>query len=205
MKRRVVLVHGLWWGSFSMKLLGRRLGAAGFNAVPFSYPSTRRSLAANAAALHDFAAGLEAEQLDLVGYSLGGLVVLRMLDEFEDVPPGRVVLLGSPVNGSAVAEKAAARRVFRPLVGQAGSALEAGFAHAPAGRETAVIAGTRPVGLGRLLGRMDDLGDGMVAADETRLEGALFRQMPVTHTGLITAPSVSRLVARFLQTGQFGD
>src|SRR5690625_2318803 len=115
MKRRVVLVHGLWWGSFSMKLLGRRLGAAGFNVAQFDYPSTRRSLAANAAALHDFTAGLQAQQLDLVGYSLGGLVVLRMLDEFEDVPPGRVVLLGSPVNGSAVAGKARSeeRRVGR--------------------------------------------------------------------------------------------
>jgi len=204
-KRRVVLVHGLWWGGFSMKLLGRRLGAAGFDVATFSYPTTRRSLAANAAALHDFAGGLEADQLDLVGYSLGGLVVLRLLDEFGDVPPGRVVLLGSPVNGSAVAERAAASRALRPLVGQAGSALEAGFAHAPIGRETAVIAGTRPVGLGRLLGRMESPGDGMVTAAEARLEGALFRQMPVTHTGLVTAPSVSRLVARFLQTGRFDD
>src|SRR5690625_7275382 len=116
----------------------------------------RYSLASNAVALHAFTAGLQAQQLDLVGYSLGGLVVLRMLDEFEDVPPGRVVLLGSPVNGSAVAEKAAARRIFRPLVGQAGSALEDGFAHATAGRENAEIAGNRTVGLGLLPGRNDD-------------------------------------------------
>lgn len=203
MKRSAVLVHGLWWGAWSMGLLGRRLERRGFGARCFSYPTMRQSLPANAAALREFVAGLEVDQVDLVGHSLGGLVILRMLDEYADLPPGRVVLLGSPVNGSTVGRRVADRRLFRPLVGQARSALEKGFSHAPARRETGVIAGSRSVGVGRLFGTLDGPDDGTVTVAECRLEGAEECILPVTHTGLVMAPSAARAVANFLDSGSF--
>lgn len=194
----VVLVHGLWWGPWSMGLVGRRLRREGFETHAFGYSTIRRSLPANAAALREFISGLDSERVDLVGHSLGGLVILRMLDEFRDLPPGRVVLLGSPVHGSAVAARVAEKRVFRPLVGQARQALEAGFSQAPADRDTLVIAGTRSVGVGRIFGPLDGPDDGTVTVSECRLPGAEQLELPVTHTGLVTAPSVAREVARFL-------
>lgn len=203
MTRCVVLVHGLWWGPWSMGLLGRRLRREGFETHPFGYPTMRRSLRGNAAALRDFIKGLDLDEVDLVGHSLGGLVILRMLDEYGDLPPGRVVLLGSPVNGSAVGRRVADRRMFKPLVGRARTALEKGFSHAPPGRETGVIAGSRSVGVGRIFGPLDGPNDGTVSVAECRLEGAQACTLPVTHTGLVTAPSVSRMVARFLESGRF--
>ncbi|NBB93023.1 MAG: alpha/beta fold hydrolase [Gammaproteobacteria bacterium] len=203
--RTVVLVHGLWWGPWSMGLLARRLERRGFRTQAFGYPTMRQSLRANAEALREFVAGLSLERVDLVGHSLGGLVILRMLDEFSDLPPGRIVLLGSPVQGSAVGRRVADRPLFKPLVGQARTALERGFSHAPAGRETGVIAGSRSVGVGRLFGPLDTPNDGTVTLAECRLEGAAECVLPVTHTGLVTAPGVARATSGFLRSGSFGD
>ena len=205
MTRCVVLVHGLWWGPWSMALIGRGLKRDGFDAHAFSYPTMGRSLQGNAQVLRDFVAGLAVDQVDLVGHSLGGLVILRMLDEYADLPPGRVVLMGSPVHGSAVGRRVADRKLFRPLVGQAKTALENGFSLAPAGRETGVISGSRSMGVGRLFGPLEGPNDGTVTLAECRLEGARECIMPVTHTGLVTAPSVARAVSDFLSTGRFSQ
>jgi len=203
MSRSVVLVHGLWMGPWSMGLLGRRLQREGFDTYAFGYPTMRRSLPDNAAALREYLGGLELDEIHLVGHSLGGLVILRMLDEYADLPSGRVVLLGSPVKGSAVGRRVGKRRLFKPLVGRARTALNDGFSHAPPGRETGVVAGSVPVGAGRLFGPLDCPNDGTVSVDECRLEGAEECVLPVTHTGLVTAPSVARAVDGFLINGRF--
>ena len=202
--RDVVLVHGLWYGPVSLTLMARRLEARGFRTHSFSYPTLGQALATNARALFDFARERELSQLDLVGHSLGGLVILRMLDEWKGLAPGRVVLLGSPVRGSATASKIVRMPLTRPLVGQARSALEYGFAHAPAGRETGVIAGTRPVGLGRVFERLEPPHDGTIAVAETRLPGATDQlELPVSHTGLVLASEVVAATAAFLRGGCF--
>lgn len=205
MTRTVVLVHGLWWGPWSTALLGRRLEGAGLRTRRFGYPTLGRTLPANAEALRDFVKELEAERVDLVGHSLGGLVILRALDQFSDLPPGRVVLLGSPVHGSAVGQRVADKDIFRPLVGKARSALETGFSQAPGDRETGVIIGTRSIGVGRLFGPLEQPNDGTVTAQECRLDGAEECRLPVTHTGLLTAASVAEAVAGFLQSGRFPE
>ena len=187
-----------------MSLLALRLEGLGLSCHRFGYSSVRQSVAANARALNEYALALNADQLDFVGYSLGGLVVLRMLDEYGGLPPGRVVLLGSPVRGSAVASRMIAMKPARPLIGQARSALERGFSHAPIGRETGVIAGTSGVGLGRIVQDLEPPHDGTIQVAETRLEGAADSlTLPVSHTGLVLARPVAEAVARFLMTGTF--
>jgi triacylglycerol esterase/lipase EstA (alpha/beta hydrolase family) len=200
----VVLVHGLWYGPVSLTMMARRLEARGFRTHRFSYPTLRNSLAANARALFDFARGLEAETLHFVGHSLGGLVILRMFDEWSGLPPGRVVLLGSPVQGSAAAGKIAEMKVARPIIGKARTALEYGFSHAPAGRETGVVAGTRSMGLGRMFEKLPMPHDGTIAAAETDLPGAADSlQLSVSHTGLVMSAEVTTAVEGFLRRGRF--
>ncbi len=204
MKRTVILVHGLWYGSISLKLLSRRMENEGLDCHRFSYPTIRRSIGASARALHRFAAGLQAESLDFVGHSLGGLVILRMLDEYSTLPPGRVVLLGAPVTGSAVARRMADWPIARGLIGRSGGILKSGFAHAPSNRSTGVIAGTRGMGLGRAIENLERPHDGTVSVRETRLPGASDRiDLPVSHTGLVLSRQVADNVAAFLKTGQF--
>lgn len=203
-RRDVVLVHGLWYGPLSLALMARRLQARGFRTHAFAYPTLGRSLASNARALFEYARGLQLPALDLVGHSLGGLVILRMLDEWVGLPPGRAVLLGSPVRGSATASRIVHMPWTRPLVGQARTALEYGFSHAPADREIGVIAGTRPVGLGRMVASLELPHDGTIAVAETRLPGAADQlDLPVSHTGLVLVPAVVDAIESFLRHGHF--
>jgi hypothetical protein len=116
-----------------------------------------------------------------------------------------VVLLGSPVRGSAVASQAAGLPLIRPLVGRASKVLEYGFRAAPSDRETGIIMGTGHIGVGRLFRKLDQPSDGVVAVDECHLEGATDELvLPVTHTGLVTSREVAEAVALFLGTGRFG-
>ncbi|MEM1081542.1 MAG: alpha/beta hydrolase, partial [Pseudomonadota bacterium] len=190
-------------------LLARRIQRSVGPCHRFSYPTVRRTLAENARALFDYCHARPASRLNLVGHSLGGLVSLRMLDEFSgELPPGRLVLLGSPVNGSAVARTLTRAALTRPLsssfLGRAASGLEYGFAHAPPGRDTGVIAGTSRKGAGQLISALDLPHDGTVSVAETRLDGASEQlTLHVSHTGLIISKTVAESVARFLRSGQF--
>ena len=202
--RTVVLVHGLWFGAWSMRLLERRLRRAGFATCRFRYRSIRHGLDVHAAALRHFLASRGLTAPDFVAHSLGGLVTLRMLDDRPELPPGRIVLLGSPLQGSRVAGKSARIPGFARLLGQVRTALEAGFSRIPRDWQTGMIAGSRSVGLGLLVGGTAGAGDGTVAVRETRAEGLRDHLvLPVTHTGMLLSRMVARQVAGFLRSGSF--
>lgn len=201
---QVVLVHGLWFGAWSLAPLARRLHRAGFEPRRFHYRTTVAALDQHARDLRAFVGVAPRTPLHFVAHSLGGLVTLQMLAENPDLPVGRVVLLGSPLRGSAVARKAMRVPGGRRLLGAAQAALEAGFAGLATGREIGMIAGSRGVGLGLLLGGPGGPGDGTVAVAETRAEGlADHLVLPVTHTGMLFSRAVVRQACRFLQAGQF--
>jgi pimeloyl-ACP methyl ester carboxylesterase len=200
----VVLVHGLWFGPWSLALLARRLRRTGFEPRSFRYRTTAAGLDEHARALRQFVGPAAQAPLHFVAQSLGGLVVLKMLGEFPDLPGGRVVLLGSPLQGSVVARKSSRLPGGRRLLGAARPVLEAGFAALAAEREIGMVAGSRALGLGLLLGGTRGSGDGTVAVAETRAEGfADHRVLPVTHTGMLFSRSVARSVCHFLQNGRF--
>ena len=104
-KTEVILVHGLWYGSWALRALSRRLYKGGFKIRHFTYSATSASLGAHAGSLYEFARTTKADSLHFLGHSLGGLVILRMLSETPDLPLGRVVLLGCPLEGSIVDRK----------------------------------------------------------------------------------------------------
>jgi len=200
----VIMVHGLWFGARSLSLLARRLRQAGFMPRRFRYRSTRAPLAEQCHALRQFIGPAADAPLHFVAHSLGGLVTLSMLADADDLPSGRVVLLGSPLQGSTVARKAAALPGGGGLLGAARPALEAGLARPEIRREIGMIAGSRSFGLGLLLGGMGGPGDGTVAISETRFEGLReHRILPVTHTGMLFSREVAQEVASFLSAGSF--
>ncbi len=97
----VVYVHGLWLSGAEAWLLRRRL-ARDLKAEEraFSYASVRGSATDNAAALADYLSRSRADVLHLVGHSLGGVMIVKMFENPPRLPPGRIVLLGPPLNGS---------------------------------------------------------------------------------------------------------
>ncbi|MFU8831174.1 MAG: alpha/beta fold hydrolase [Wenzhouxiangella sp.] len=203
MGRRVVLVHGLWYGPLSLRVLDRRLTGLGLECHQFRYRTLSQKVASASASLHAFARELGGQQLDFVGHSLGGLVVLHMLDRYADLPAGRVVLLGAPARGSAVASRMLELKPTRPLIGAAATAFEHGYNRAPASHQTGVIAGTSGIGLGRLIKPLSKPHDGTIQATETRLENSEMLELPVSHTGLVINGRVAEAVATFLNTGRF--
>lgn len=204
MSSEVILVHGLWFGSWSMARLDKNLRTSGLNVRRFDYSSTSGRLDDHSRKLLEFARQSNSERLHFVAHSLGGLVTLNMLNENPDLPPGRVVLLGSPLAGSAVARRLRRMSGAEKLLGRIRTALIKGYGQLDTGHETGMIAGTRSIGLGMLLGGTGKPGDGTVTVDETRTTGLKDHLlMPVSHTSMLYSSEVARQTACFLRTGSF--
>jgi pimeloyl-ACP methyl ester carboxylesterase len=205
MPETVVLVHGILMNGRELFLLARRLRQCGFEPVCFDYPSRHRNVEQHARALVAFIEALPTPAVHLVGHSLGGLVILHALGMHPDLPPGRIVLLGSPVRGSGVARRLQRSAWGRWLLGRSaeGGLLDA----APVWdgrRELGVIAGRLPLGVGVLLGGLSGAHDGTVAVTETQLDGAQAAVvLDTSHTGLVFSRPVAAQVCRFLKQGHF--
>ncbi|WP_459872416.1 esterase/lipase family protein [Endothiovibrio diazotrophicus] len=198
----VVLVHGLWMGRWAMVGWERRLRRAGFQCCRFGYPTTSRPLEESVAALAARVAALEAPTVHFVAHSLGGILVLRYLLAHPEAPPGRVVLLGSPLRGSGVARRVVEWGWGRRLLKRAAVPLIEGVAQVPEGREVLMVAGDVAFGLGRVLPGLGSPSDGMVTLEETRLPGlAGHRVVGATHSGLLLSAEAMALAARFLGAG----
>jgi len=203
---RIVTVHGLWNGGREAWLLRRRLARlTGRPVVQFRYPSVTRDFPHNAAAL---AAELErgGKPVDVIGYSLGGLLALEGVRRACPGSVGRVVLLGAPVRGSATARRLLSfGRGGRRIVGNSAESLAGGVdPSVPAGVEVGMIAGSGGMGMGRILGAMTGVSDGTVGLEETRFEGLKDHLLlPVTHTGMLFSRDVVRAIADFLLEGRF--
>lgn len=187
-----------------MGRLASKLQTSGFSVRRFDYRSTASQLGAHACKLAQFSRDTTCETLHFVAHSLGGLVTLHMLNETQGLPAGRVVLLASPLDGNAIARRSRRLPGAGTLLGEVGSVLEQGYGRLPEGRDTGMIAGTRSIGLGMLLGGAGKPGDGTVSVAETRAAGLKDHLLlPVSHTGILYSSEVARQAACFLKTGSF--
>lgn len=201
----VVLVHGLWMTGLEMRWLGSRLQRCGYNAHYFHYPSLTKSPRECAGNLADFIGQLGCERLNIVAHSMGGIVVLNLFDQVDLLPEGRVLLLGSPVLGSGLARVAASHIGLRIFLGT--TSPDGLTKPAPAwrgSRELGVIAGTNALGVGRIVGGLQEPSDGTVSVCETRLPGATdFVALDVNHMGMLFSADVADEVCFFLRYGRF--
>jgi pimeloyl-ACP methyl ester carboxylesterase len=218
MRTVVVYVHGLWLAGGESFLLCRRLSRA-LNAESrvFPYASVGTGVMDNALALGRYLQTIATDTLHLVAHSMGGLVILKLFElsllpqsaltgVAQRLPAGRIVLTGSPVRGSRSAERLARLPFGRALLGLSASELllTPRVRHWQGGRDLGVIAGDLPLGLGRLLGRMEAPNDGTVWLEETELPGAAEQlRVRVSHSGMVFSAEVARQVAAFLKDGRF--
>lgn len=201
----VVVLHGLWMTGVETSLLRRRLGEHGFSPRSFHYPSMHADLPQVLSALEHAVRALP-PPVHLVGHSLGGLMALRLLESGVDLPPGRVVLLGTPVAGSIAARSVAGWPIGPAVLGSLALAqiVESVPRAWRGSREIGVIAGTLSAGLGRVVAQLPQPNDGTVALAETRLDGAAGQLvLHVSHTGMLFSGAVADAVAGFLATGSF--
>jgi pimeloyl-ACP methyl ester carboxylesterase len=200
----IALVHGLWNRGWSMTAMAKRFRHRGHHVVVFSYPTRGDCLDGHADELHAFLVSQGCDELHLVGHSMGGLVILNMLSRYEDLPPGRIVLVGTPVKGSDTAKRLGKLPGQKFIFGKVRENLLEGLQHTPQGRETGVISGTRALGLGQIAGRHDEPSDGTVTVRETELEGRKDSiEMAVAHTEMLFSAEVVDQAECFLMHGKF--
>jgi len=207
----IVYVHGLWQRGLESHWLRRRLSLdLGAEARAFSYPSVAADATTNARALAKYLGAIRADTLHLIGHSLGGLVILKLFAEDAEVqarlPPGRIVLLGSPLRGSRSAQKLARLPFGKKIMGLGvGEELLASRERRWNGaRDLGVIAGDLGFGFGRLVGPLGGPSDGTILVEETELEGTADRLvLRVSHTGMLFSAVVARAAGAFLRTGRF--
>lgn len=193
----VILVHGLWMTGVELRWLGRRLERCGFTVRYFRYASWRGSFERAAAELARFVVREKAGTVHLLGHSLGGLVIARMLALAAPANLGRIVLLGSPQQGSRLAATLERYRPGRFLLGPVAAAgIVRNRPILPAGREVLTIAGTLPCGFGRFFG-VASPNDGTVAVVETVVPGAQQLQVRASHMGMLFSTSAATAVCRF--------
>ncbi len=128
----------------------------------------------------------------------------------DDAVPGRLVCLGSPLTGSRAANFLSSLNWADPILGES---LPAGVIHESANkwaraacehRDVGSIAGTTPLGVGRLLTAFEGENDGTVAVAETDLECATDHIcLPVSHTNMLLSSDVVDQAVAFLKRGEF--
>jgi pimeloyl-ACP methyl ester carboxylesterase len=186
-----------------MRPLAARLARAGFRCHIFSYLGALRPMQAHVERLARMAR--EIGPAHFVGHSLGGLLVMEVLGRHAEIAVGRVVLLGTPARGSYAGRRISRHRLGRPIFGHSADRWQ----ERPAARWTrpeglGVVAGSLPLGLGRLFGRLPGVNDGAVCLEETDVGGMAERVvLPVGHSGMLVSARVAAQVAAFLSDGKF--
>ena len=209
--KKVVLLHGVWSHGAALMLLKRHLHKEyGFDVRIFNYRSLQRTLDENADALAGFILENEFSDSHLVGHSLGGIILLRMLANGSAPVGGRVVCMGSPLRGSRAADVLDTSDWGDAVLGRSlasgvikNTASE--WAHEVCQQyDVGVIAGNAPYGVGQFFAGFDGPNDGTVAVEETHLEGQKDHiVLPTSHKGLVFTRLPADQAAAFLKRGEF--
>jgi pimeloyl-ACP methyl ester carboxylesterase len=190
--------------SVVMRVLAGRLAREGYSTHVFSYRG-RGPVDASVERLRGFCRQrLGGRAAHFVGHSLGGVVILEMLVRHPEVPAASALLIGSPVRGCHAGRRLGLAHVGRWMMGASRSLWEERDAVWRRSAPLGVIAGTQPIGLARVLGRLPGPNDGVVRVAETAVDGMSGRVLvPAGHSALIVDRRVAQLAARFMAQGRF--
>ena len=207
--KAVVLIHGIGRSSKCFSEMAKTFSKEGYTVVCFDYPSTRVPILESAEYLHQVLQSLEGvDTIDIVGHSMGGLVLRGYLMQHSDPRIHRAVMLGVPNKGAEMADFLKNNPFFKIILGPAGQQL-ATDAEGLIGKlprptfEFGILAG----GLAASKGYNPLLpgdNDATVTVSSTRLPGAAdFILLPVIHSFLMTDKTAIDATQHFLKHGRF--
>lgn len=196
-QQAVVLVHGLWMKRWTWHAYRRFLTEHGYKVYVFGYKTTQQSFQLTLMQLVAFVNSRPEKTVHLVVHSMGGILTMRALPEIKK--PGKLVMLGSPVNGSRVAKKLQKMGWDRGLLKHATEPLTEGVSLPRVLRPSMMVTGTTAFGLGRLIKWGLGPSDGTVAVDETEAEWIDQQQrVKSTHFGLLLNAEAMQKTLNFL-------
>jgi len=204
MSDQVILLHGLWMRAFTLASLRRRLEQAGYAVDQLDYASVFRSPEVSIELLMRRAQSVSGRNLHFVGHSLGGLIAMQALQRQPGLMSGRVVCLGSPLRGSAMARSIASVPGGGFIVGKHIDILRTGLECWDGTQDVGSVAGRLPIGLGFAIGGLSSPHDGTVSVAETELPGLTDHCVTAaTHTGLLFSAEAAEQTVAFLRHGRF--
>ena len=197
---KILLIHGLSRTPLSLLGLEWHLQQTGWATEQFSYLAFAESFDRIVERLRDRLETLARQgSYGIVTHSLGGLLTRSALGLSSINSPKHIVMLGTPNQLPRLAPHAWRLPPFRWWTGQCGLNLTspAFFASLPKIESPyTIVAGTGgPQGFWSPFG--DELNDGIVALNETRLSHRdKIVQLPVLHTFMMNNPTVQNTVVR---------
>lgn len=205
----VLLLHGIWMRGLTMRPLARRLAAAGYAPQILDYASINEPVEAHLDRLRGSVLALADRghrEVHYLGHSLGGVLIAHLLDRHgANLPAGRVVTMGSPLAGSALALRLTRWHLGLLTMGHARVVLTPGLSHWHAPQALGSIAGRLRLGWAMLAGGLPGPHDGTVAVSETRLPGMRDHLVvPASHSGLLLSAAAAQAAIRFFDTGALG-
>lgn len=201
-KEVIILVHGLWMKGPELFYLRYKLMRQGYKVYQFHYSSIFKTPEENAIKLHQFVSAIDAPVIHFVAHSLGGIVVTHLFQHHEIKQSGKVVMIGTPLNGSAAAVHLSKNKYLRFLLGK--SIINGLLGDAPkwsGKRKLCVIAGVKGLGAGQIFAShvMTEPNDGTVNLHETQLEKANESyEVPRSHFLLLISNDVVKIIIKFL-------
>lgn len=217
--KRAIIIHGLGRTAMAMRSLAGMLAKNGYQVTNLDYPSTRMAIPEIVKQYVEpvFADAQDAEQIDVVTHSLGGILFRYFLanhanDQIKQ-RINRVIMLAPPNRGSQIPDQlkrwSLARWILGPVMPQLGTD-EDSVPNQLARIETkgfpcdiGVIAGTRSYEPW-FAPWMDGANDGKVTVESTRLAGMKdFYEIKAGHTFIMDDKNVHRQILHFIESGQF--
>jgi pimeloyl-ACP methyl ester carboxylesterase len=201
----VVLIHGLGRSHLAMEVMALRLRADGFTVECVGYHSRGLSLRNATDAVERQVARLARgwDVVHLAGHSLGGVIAASIAAKRTSPPVGRVVVIGAPMRGSALAGLCTRIAPVKEFLGPVLEELAEGELLTAPSPQIGAIAGT---GGNRSIGRRIGFAspyDGKVSVRSAWTGAAHRAAVPVSHAMLPFSRQVADLTSAFLRDGRF--
>jgi pimeloyl-ACP methyl ester carboxylesterase len=209
---QVILLHGLGRSSNAMFLLQKRIRDAGYEAHSIEYESLQEPPEIILEKVGEQIALLcrdDSRPVHFVAHSLGGLIIRAYLDQRPAINLGRVVLLGTPSQGSELVDIYGDTWLFKvlgPTAHELGTDDDS-FPNriGPPFYPLGIIAGTssfNPITDDHLPGA----DDGVVSVKSTKIDGMTdFMMVATSHSMMRYNETVANETIHFLKKGRFSQ
>lgn len=212
MTEGIILIHGIFRTNSCMKKIAKFFENKNYKTLNIEFPSTKYDILSLAKIIHpqlkDFAQ--QVTKIHFIGHSLGGLIIRTYLNSYKLENLGRVVMLGTPNQGSEISDFLQDFYIYKKLYGPSGQQLitdQSKFKNifGSVNYELGIIAGISKFNFiaNKIIGKESD---GRVSVISTELEGMKEHiTIKSSHVGLTSNKKTWHLTANFIETGSFNN